>query len=1143
MAKRKHRPVNQVDGSVSSNKSGDNSALVSSPRKINFGLIVLLFTASGFSSLIYQVVWTRMLSLVFGSTTYATATVLAVFMGGLALGSFVAGRYADKLKRCFYAYGVLEGVIGVWAICIPFMFGLAIPLYKWMWQLFHLNLLSFSLLRLAVAALILLLPTTCMGATLPLLSKFVTDKLDYVGSRVGTLYAVNTFGAVLGSALAGFVLLPTLGLFLTIVFSAVINVLLCVVVLATSPALEEEGQAIDPFLEEKAQGNKNISKNDKLPLPWSIKTVLLSFAASGAIAMIYEVAWTRSLLMVIGSSTYAFTIMLTTFLMGIFFGSYICARFIDKVKQPIIWFVVLQFALCILGLAAMYSFNYVPWWNISINNMWRENIELALLTRFILASIILLPLALCLGGIFPVVVKICTRDLNLLGRSIGNIYSVNTVGAILGSMLSGFVLIPLFGVEKTLIIASMGSFLLGVINVQFIEFLAPALKFCIVLFSLPLIPIAIANSEIWDKLLVVTAQSERRLLVPEPLKYRNYEDWRKHFNGLVKLLYYKDGASSNVGILDYNTKHTKIALATNGHMDASDGLDMATQIMLAAFPLAFKPGAQDVAVIGWGSGVTLGVSSLFPVKEITAIELEPAVIEGSKHFHHVNHSPETNPKVKVELNDGRNYLLATDKKFDVIISEPSNPWQAGVCNLFTKEFFGAAKNSLRPGGIFALWLQTIEIPPKNVKEVLAALHEQFPYCAAMVADTGDLVVLASDKPITADLNEMQKIFKNEQLVKDLGRLNITNAESIVARVCLTPKNIDALVKNVKPNCDDTNKLEYDIGKHYETHRYLEENMAMFFNNSKNLWDIVDLANLSKKDLGLKLGKIADEAMICGHPANPELWAIQSINLYPNVDACRTLGTVAWRNDQKEKAMQLWNRAKNLDPNDLTTRAVVAVAYREQGNRELCRQEYLEMAKIDPKERRTGYEIAKTYLPQPFECVPPEQGVAIYNQAVMKDSAQKILKYLGDLPEDPEFVKSHHDVLFIAGYAHYILGQDRQAEQYLREFVALEPTMMVAPRVLANVLYRSGQTREAAALWCATLMDGQAVLSENLNKAEFLLARGSHSEALKILAEQAELYPGSRELFSLVESLSSKGNKRATQLLEQLSILRVERIGN
>ncbi len=722
-------------------------------KKSGSGLVYLLFFLSGLSSLIYQVVWTRELVLVFGGTTFATSTVLAIFMGGLALGSYLAGRYTDRIERPLRIYGILEGIIGGWALIAPILFAAVTPVYAVVWQHTHASLLALSLLRFAASCLILLVPTTCMGATLPILAKFVTSALETVGKQVGRLYALNTFGAICGALLGGFILLPQCGLTLATIIAAAINFLLTATAMLQKqqkqlPNESNELNESDDLKELEAAkpstapaGNRQDSAaggtaiTSRLSL--AAKIVMTAFAASGAVAMIYEVCWTRALLMIIGSSTYAFTVMLSTFLIGIFLGSIVISRYADKAKSPIFWFAILQMTLGVVSLICIRLFDRVPFWNLVINQHFMRSVTVNMLVRFLLAGVVLIPITTCLGAIFPVVVRVCTVSLATVGRSIGTLYAANTVGAIVGAFGAGFVLLPLFGAEKTLLWSAFANFLLGAALISVSEKRKPLVNIAAAVAACGFGAFLYFNPNAWNHNSLIVAQADRRILRSGTINTKSFEKWQQEQLNTHTVVFWKDGSCSNVAVLKYGPK---TSLLTNGHVDASDGQDTNVQSFVSMLPLMLKPDAKDIAVVGWGSGQTVGASLLFPIRECDAIELEPAVIKASKWFHHLNYKAEEDPRVHIEYNDGRNFLLATNKLYDLVISEPSNPWQSGVCNLFTREYFHICHKRLKPGGMFSLWLQTSEVPPEDISAVLSAVNKEYPHAVAFLPSLGNIVI-------------------------------------------------------------------------------------------------------------------------------------------------------------------------------------------------------------------------------------------------------------------------------------------------------------------------------------------------------------------------------------------------------------------
>ena len=1053
------------------------SALVASASKSESGgiglfafcLVALLFFASGFSSLIYQVVWTRMLVLVFGATTFATSTVLAIFMGGLALGSFAAGRVSDRVRRPLLWYGVLEAIIGIWALLTPLLFTAATPVYKLIWLHTHASVLPFSLLRFVCTGLILIVPTTCMGATLPLLSRYVADELNTIGSRVGTLYSTNTLGAVAGALVTGFVILPMYGISASIAIGAAINFFLLFAVLtanfyrnlspnfAQQPATAAKSAA--PPQKQKTSEQK-MSKQEKTTsrqelkkyaqeqttseqkqntsaadpsggtesgaLPFAIRLAIVTFACSGAIAMIYEVCWTRTLLMVIGSSTYAFTVMLSAFLIGIFLGSLICARFIDRTSRPFVWFGVLQLLIGLFTLVSMHEFNYLPFWNLFVTARLRLDTNAVMLLRFALAGSILVPTTLCLGAIFPVVVKGCVQNLSRVGRSVGDLYSANTVGAIIGAFMTGFVCLPLFGVEKTLIGAGLINIALGLILLWTSTQISRRPKVIATIFSAPLIIVFLQSPDIWDKKILLDVQSWRRNILMRGFSFASFEQWRKHVDAMSVTKFWFDGPCSNVGV-SYRKRDNVTSLVTNGHVDASDDVDMPVQALVSGFPLLLKPDAKDIAVIGWGCGQTVGTATLFPLRSIEAIELEPAVIEASKYFHHLNHWPEKDKRVHIQYNDGRNYLLATDEKFDVIVSEPSNPWQSGVCNLFTREYFEICHKRLRANGILSVWVQTAEVPPKDLRGVLAGITETFPYTLAFAPRPGNIVVLGSDAPLTVDMQSVREQLQDKTRKNEFTKVGVPTPESLAAHILVSSQGLKRIVGSSYINSDDRNRLEFDVGRSYEDKLYVAKNHVLLELGTGDPWDQVSWGKMDDAAKAESLAAISSEALNSGGDVRALGWAKQSIAAKPNALAFKLMGRALAAEQHYSDAEQAFSKALAMTPDDLDLlmlRGSVRVAMRDRKNGIKDLQKALAG---DETNKVNRYLLAGSYTPDLFQ--PPDQ---------QGQCAKKVLEVLGNLIDDQKFANVWPHTYRLAGQSYFVLGEDEKAKHYIKTYLRLVP---------------------------------------------------------------------------------------------------------
>ena len=1055
----------------------------------HFAFVALLFFFSGLSSLIYQVIWTRQLVFVFGSTSFASATVLSVFMGGLAIGSFVAGKYADRLRNPFLWYGLLEGFIGIWAILIPIFLIAAIPIYKIFWQMFHLDVLVFSLLRFAVMTVILLPPTACMGATLPLLSKFVTSSIEVVGNRVGLLYSINTLGAVIGAIAAGFLLIPQLGLNATTISAAILNVSLAVIAFLLQKAWfpgTSISTALAPMPAETIQQNDHASTfnapaSDKLPLattgdanpdsatvrrdvpqkekiPPLILWTMVAFGISGALAMVQEVAWTRSLLFIIGSTTYAFSIMLSTFLIGIFLGSFVMAKFTDKLKNPFLWFCAFQFALCAAGLLSLSLFNRLPYWNMTSNYYYLDNPDVGMLVRFLLSGCILFPITLCLGAMFPLVVRICTKDLEILGKSIGTLYSINTLGAIIGAFAAGFVIIPALGSELTLIWTSTCT---GILAASLLIFFGPknlVLRGLSAVFTAGLLLWSSSNPQIWDLHLITSSQRLRRSMAWTRASLPTFENWAKEQVASSKIVFYKDGMCSNVAVMQSGPL---VSLATNGHMDASNRItDMGPQVILPCIPMLIKPHAKEIGEIGWGSGCTMGYCLLWPINKMVCAEIEKAVIETSRFFHKINLIPESDPRLRIEINDGRNYMLATDETFDVIISEPSNPWQAGVCNLYTQDYFQICHDRLKPGGLFSMWWQYNEVSTKNLGQVFSALKKVYKHVLVFFIVDGSLTAIASDDPIKIDFDVVGKSLKNPKIKSALSLYTGINCpEDLAARLLLSEESIEKIAQEYPPNTDDRNRIEFDVARTYEQKSFMFENAKWLLEKAGPLWNAFDWSKFDKRQKSIKLAEIAYRCLRQNLPT-ADLWADASNATEKNANAMEVKAIIeAETRGNFEKAIAIANESLKLFPQDSKGYGARAMIELRAGAPMAARRDFEQALKLDPQNNAYKFHLAQTYLP---ELKPWYQSsiLTLPDIAPATTDARKAIEILNPLKCNPAFTAENPLALATLAAALIRDGNLSEGSELISAYATKHPVDSLAAQLLSEAMKKRGDNDRA-----------------------------------------------------------------------------------
>jgi spermidine synthase len=771
-------------------------------------LIGLCFVLSGATGLIYEVLWARMLGLVFGATTLAVSTVLAAFMGGLALGSALAGRLAHQIKNPFSTYGLMEIGIAVYALLVPFLFRWIDDLYALIWQQLHPGYFTFSLWRFLLSGIVLLFPTTLMGATLPVLAAAFARSSD--SNSVTKLYACNLAGAILGTLAAGFVLLPALGVRMTIAVAAALNVIVGIIAIV----LQRQPMDRSDFISDPV----NLEKNPVDPV-----NRFWYFAAltSGFVTISAQVSWTRTLTMIIGSSTYAFSIVVALFLIGLAIGAWLVTR---KDRSPRLRSAILKVeALTALSLLlSLYILNQIPALLINLGLRLHVSSWTGLLTLQILSAtlLILLP-AVLMGMVVPLVLVWASSDrLGAVAR-VGRSYAVNTIGAIAGAFITGFILIPKTSTRFTLLFAAIGCLVVAVAAYQPAG-RDPALKrgaaigllpvLVIVLFIIaPRMNLADLSIGAYDSLVRVLAQTREGVKEAEAGP------------NVHELLMYQEGPTATVSVRrDQNT----VSMAINGRTNASDSIyDMPTQVMLGQLPLLVAPKIDNGLIIGYATGVTVGAMLQSPVQSVTCVELEPGTIAGSQFFNHVNNRPLDDPRTTLIIDDARTFLRVTPNRYDMIVSEPSHPWVPGVANLFTQEFFELGRARLSDEGIWVQWVQIYQLSTESLRSVLATYQKVFPHVLVFrvggFSNGKDLLLVGSNRPL--NLDRLSERLRDPRITAELARVDLKSEADIRSWYVCDESRLGPAVAGAKINTDDNMHIEMTVPR--EAFRPLMESNA------------------------------------------------------------------------------------------------------------------------------------------------------------------------------------------------------------------------------------------------------------------------------------------------------------------------------
>jgi spermidine synthase len=741
-------------------------------RRVFLGVYCL----SGAAGLLYQVVWTRLLTLHLGHTVAAVGTVLAAFMGGLALGAAAAGRVAPRLPRprALVVYAALEVVIGACGLLVPAGVSALDPLLRAAYA--DGAGMRFALARVAASLLLVAVPAAAMGATLPMAVRWLAGRVEHAAGDTGLLYAVNTLGAAIGAALTGFVLLPALGLRLTTLAGVAANGAAAVAAwrLASAPAgaaraAEEAGRVLAPRpstragrserVEGRRPGRKSPPRTETpaAPRPWLAAAAL---GISGAAALLYEVVWTRALALILGPTTYAFSTMLVAFIVGLAVGAAAASRIADRVGRPLVW---LGGMLALAALGACGAWAMVGQLPLRIAELVSApGATLAAVTarQAVFAGGLLVPMTLAFGAAFPFAVAAAARSADSLPRDAALVYAVNAAGAVGGALAGSFLLVPALGLQRTIV---LGGELLAASAVVVAFAGAPQLRARLAIAAAGL-AVAAAGVSLppWNSPLASSGA------------YKYAKDAVGDLQASLEageLLYYGEGAA---GIVTVRRVAGTTSLAIDGKVDASNGADMLTQKLLAHVPLLLHPSPRQVAVIGLGSGVTVGAALRHPIDRVDVVEISPEVIAASSFFRTENRDALADPRTRLVVGDGRTHLTLSRRQYDVIISEPSNPWMAGIAALFTTEFFAGVRERLAPGGVFCQWAHAYDITEADLRSIVATFRAVFPDGAMWLVGNGDLLLVGGGEvPIVDRLPHLTRAWPKE-VAADLGAAHVNS---------------------------------------------------------------------------------------------------------------------------------------------------------------------------------------------------------------------------------------------------------------------------------------------------------------------------------------------------------------------------------
>ncbi len=1003
-------------------------------------LVYFLFFLSGISGLIYEIVWTRMLTLTFGHTVFSASIVLCAFMAGLGLGSYLWGHWADTERDPLLVYGKVEILIAVIGSILSVVLANFGSIYSWL----HFFIPEVSFLQNVVKAVLafgmVMFPAMLMGATLPVVGKYYVSDDQKIGTQIGLLYSINTFGAALGCLLTGFILIPILGVLQSVLFAASINLLVGLGAVRVYQEANPETK-IDLKLPLPTIPKFGVDKEDRI---W----LTVSFI-SGFTALAFQVLWTRLLVFSISSTVYSFSMMLTVFLLGIVLGSFLVIPVLRFFPSTKIILAILQAGVGVYAISSLFLMEDIlsaPWNSYNLQN------PIAAFTTYFKdsAALVLIP-TLLLGMNFPILTRNFAKSKSNVGKGTGQIYAANTLGGILGSFIAGFILLPMLG-------SQMGVALVASLNLFCAVFLCargnqvqPSLKKPLVIgggiliiilnFSIP--------KDLIDKFFMRDSAGKR---------------------DITKLIYFDEGLTDtvaifkdNYGILDPEAKR----LITNGiSMSASNMTATKYMKMFAHVPIILRDDPKDVLVICFGTGQTVGAAGIHPtVERVDAVDLSPGVIYSGKVFAKENHDALNNPKINIVFQDGRNYLLTTSRQYDVITAEPPPPRTAFTVNLYTREYYELTRKRLKPGGIVAQWIPLHSQSEEEVYRHFKTFRDVFPHVMGWMSVAKEILIIGSDQPIEIDFEKIKSRLSDPKLNPAFKELEIENPYSFLSSIWLFEKQIDRLALGRPIISDNRPSIEFYLD--FPDVIGPEELEKIIFNRA-SFGDITKrIKNFSAEDR-LKFEPYYRSMDLYQRGvvySNPNL-LLEAVNLVPEDELFRfhlqssrsqiqrllnliqkepdnpehllNLGHAYFQLGDYKNSMDLFKKAKRLDSSQHLADLYIAHNFLKIGKLKKAKIFFDEVAKKDPRFiRNIMQEIGLIELLTQLEEDSMNQGLTIsaaqyYN--LRNDFRRALTFSLGVLEKNP----GNANALQSAIISYRGLGEPREALGFAAQYEAAKP---------------------------------------------------------------------------------------------------------
>ncbi|MDP8219532.1 MAG: fused MFS/spermidine synthase, partial [Candidatus Theseobacter exili] len=998
--------------------------------------ILIFYFLSGFTALIYEVVWARQLLLFFGSNALALSTVIAAFMAGFAAGSAVCGRFFSRI-RPLKVYGVFEILIGLYAVFSPLIFHM---LFKWNTDSSFQTEGQFfiiSLQRFGLSFLVVFFPAFFMGGTFPVMCRAYVHDKSKIGKGTGLLYGINTVGAAAGAFFAGYFFISLYGISRTIWIASAINIVIGIAAFLLPQTSKEKNEKIF-----KEKLSIPLISETKRSL-WLLLCVLAFFA--GGSAMTYEVLWTRAMSLVIGSSVYAFSMVLTAFLAGTAIGSWSVAWWADKFKKPLALLIFLQAGVFVSVIFTIPLIGKLP----ELFLKWFIESDQSFVTvqiiKFGICSVILFVPTMLSGAFFPALVRTSIKEIRGLPKRAGSLYAVNSTGCIVGSFLAGFYILPTLGLRNGLIAGASINLLLSAIAITAMT------KRILVKFS-----VIVACAMIALAAFLLIPSMDMNIMTSGPSIYvkkytedMNVKQTLKNLN-MVRLLSSREGLSGNVSVKEYGKIRS---LLINGKVEGSDGHDMDTQILASSLPMMLSNDVQDVLLIGLGTGVTLRGILSYPVRSVVCVEIESEVEKASCFFDHVNLQALKDPRVELVIGDARNYVFSTKRLFDVIVSEPSNPWIAGVNNLFTKELFDRYNQILRDGGMVSQWVHYYSMSPDDLKMITRTFMKSFPQTAIWGEPYySDLILTGRKGHFRINFETIKRHLLRRLVARDMKAIKISGPEEILSFFFMGPAQASSMAGDGLINTDDMPYIEFSAPKSLYSDT-IADNLELLFNWRESPFPFLDINNNNEELIEnlhrrIKAAEEITKGMLFAYRGDLEKQVdlfIGALEIYPEIQKAREqTGEYLYRKAKRlhkdgkiDECVETLKKAIHYGmPSVLYHYSLGSVLQQIHKTDEAIRQ-YLKALSIDPDDFNSNNNL----------------GVILLN---LGNEAQAVKYFQKAIDSNPENVDAEINL----GTALFGLNRLNEAENIFRKILSKKPESEEILLNLGVVLAKQEKAGEA-----------------------------------------------------------------------------------